>query len=123
MIRKLTLLFLLSMSLHTVVKAQVADAVTISIPPYTDTTCPGTQLMFTARQSVDTFSTTSYHWFINGIFTGVTIDTFYTTAPVDGDVITCEIFYTNSSGVLASALSNAIPIHRSTSIAPGVVIA
>ena len=122
MVRKIILLLLLIISLHNVVNAQTLDAVTISIPPYTDTTCPGTQLMFTAMQSVDTFSTTTYAWFTDGVFTGITIDTFYTTALVDGDNVYCQITYTNSAGV-QTAVSNTIVIHRSTSIPPGVVVA
>jgi len=122
MIRKITFLFLLSIGIHSIVNAQVTETVSISIPPYTDTTCPGSQLTFTAVQSIDTFSTTTYHWFVNNVFTGVIIDTFYTTAPVDGDSVYCEIYYTNSAG-LDSAKSNTIIIHRSPSIAPGVVIA
>jgi len=122
MIRKITLLFLLTLSLNSIVNAQTLDAVTISIPPYTDTTCPGSQLTFTAMQSVDTFSTTSYAWYTNGVFTGVTIDSFYTTALVDGDSVYCNISYTNSAGV-QTATSNRIIIHRSPSIPPGVVVA
>src|ERR1700722_14155444 len=60
MIRKFTILFLLCIGVHSIVQAQVLDSVTIYTPYGTDTTCPGVQLTFTAVQSNDTFTTTSY---------------------------------------------------------------
>lgn len=122
MLRKFTLLFLLSISLHSLAKAQVLDSVTIYMPFGTDTTCPGIQLTFTAVQSNDTFSTTSYHWYTDNTFIGVIIDTFYTTALVDGDSVYCEIYYINSLGVLDSFRSNTIIVHRSNAIPPRVLI-
>src|SRR5271156_2042844 len=116
MIRKVTLLFLLCLGFHSFVNAQSLDSVTISIAPYTDTSCVGTQLMFTAAQSNDTFSTTTYQWYTNGVPTGVTIDTFYTTALNTGDVVYCEIYYINSFGLEDSAMSNNITVYHSASI-------
>ena len=123
MIRKLTLLFLLSVGFQAIVKAQPFDSVSIYLPVHTDTTCPGTQLTFTAIQSSDTFSTTSYHWYTNGVYTGVSIDTFYTTALNTGDIVYCEIFYLDSSGTLDSAMSNVITVYHSDSIPPTINIA
>ena len=123
MIRKIALVFLLCICLQPVVKAQIFDSVTISLPHGADTTCPGVQLTFTAMQSSSTFTTTSYHWYTDNVFTGVIIDTFYTTALVDGDSVYCKIFYINGLGQLDSFKSNTIIIHRSTSFAPRVDIA
>jgi Secretion system C-terminal sorting domain len=122
MVRKITLLFLLCFGLHSAVQAQVLDSVSIYLPYGTDTTCPGVQLTFTAVQSNDTFSTTSYHWYTNGSFTGVIIDTFYTTALSDGDSVWCVIYYRNSLGVIDSYRSNTLIVHRSPSFPPRVVI-
>ena len=122
MIRKVTLLFLLSLGFHSIVNAQSLDSVTISIAPYTDTSCVGTQLMFTAAQSNDTFSTTTYQWYTNGVPTGVIIDTFYTTALNTGDVVYCEIYYINSFGLEDSAMSNTITVYHSASIPPQALV-
>ena len=121
MIRKFTLLFLLCIGLHSFVKAQVLDSVSIYLPYGTDTTCPGEQLTFTAVQSNDTFSSTTYQWYANNVFTGVIIDTFYTTALNDGDSVYCIISYVNSLGVTSFAQSNTIIVHRSSSFLPSVI--
>lgn len=121
MIRKLTLLLLLCIGIHGFVNAQTLNTVTISLPFGTDTTCPGEQLTFTAVQGVDTFSTTTYAWYTNSTFTGVTIDTFYTTALSDGDTVWCVITYVNSAGT-QTAMSNKIVVHRSSSFDPYVLI-
>ena len=122
MLRKFTLLFLLCLGLYGAAEAQSLDSVSIYLPYGTDTTCPGIQLTFTAVQSGDTFSTTQYHWYTDNVFTGVIIDTFYTTALVDGDSVYCEILYINSLGLLDSAKSNVIIVHRSNTIPPRVLI-
>ena len=123
MIRKIILVFLLCTGFQTIVKAQVFDSVSIYLPYGADTTCPGTQLTFTAIQSNDTFSTTSYHWYTNNVFTGVVIDTFYTTALNDGDSVYCIIFYVDWLGNTDNFKSNTIVIHRSDTIPPRVHIA
>ncbi len=123
MIRKLTLLLLLFVGLNSIAHAQVRDTVTISLPAYTDTTCPGTQLIFSAGQSSDTFSHVYFHWYTNTYYTGIVIDTFYTTAVSDGDSVYCWMYFTNSAGVFDSSRSNTIIIHRSTSIPARVLIA
>jgi hypothetical protein len=122
MIRKFTLLFLLCIGFHNFVNAQVVDNVSIYLPYGTDTTCPGEQLTFTAVQSVDTFSSTTYQWFADNIFTGVVIDTFYTTALIDGDSVYCIISYVNSLGVTSTSKSNTIIIHRNSSFPPHVLV-
>ncbi len=122
MVRKFTLLVLLFIGINAAVQAQVLDAVSIEMPYGTDTTCPGEQLTFIATQSNDTFTHVQYHWYTNLTYTGVIIDTFYTTALVDGDSVYCWLVYHNSLGVLDSSRSNTIIIHRSSSFAPAVVI-
>ena len=122
MLRKITLLFFLFIGLYGAADGQVIDSVSIYIPYGTDTTCPGIQLTFTAIQSNDTFSTTQYRWYTDNVFTGVVIDTFYTTALVDGDSVYCEILYTNSLGALDSFKSNVIIVHRSNTIPPRVLV-
>jgi hypothetical protein len=123
MIRKFTLAFLLFISFQTVVKAQIYDSVSIYIPYGADTTCPGSQLTFTAIQTSSTFTTTTYHWYTDNAFTGVIVDTFYTTALNDGDSVYCKIFYIDGFGFLDSFKSNTIIIHRNDTIPPRVHIA
>ncbi|MES2703193.1 MAG: T9SS type A sorting domain-containing protein [Bacteroidota bacterium] len=120
MIRKFTLLILLFIGFQSVVKAQTEDSVFISLPFGTDTTCPGDQLTFTAIHTNPTM-TVVYQWYHNNVFTGVTLDTFYTTAPVDGDSVYARIFFTNSLGFPDSAQSNTIIVHRSSAIPPRVL--
>lgn len=122
MIRKFLFLFLLCAGFHSIVKAQTEDSVSIYLPYGSDTTCPGLQLTFTAVQTDTSNHTTAYHWYTNGTFTGVIIDTFYTTALGDGDSVYCKIFFINSLGVIDSAKSNVIIVHRSSAIPPRVVI-
>ena len=105
----------------------IRDSVTISIPPHTDTTCPGDQVDFTAVESDTSFNVrgVSYHWFVNGVFTGVTIDTFHSTALLDGDVVFCRLHFVTVIGALSfpdSSDSNPIIIHRSSAIPPGVIV-
>ncbi|NDC42562.1 MAG: T9SS C-terminal target domain-containing protein [Chitinophagia bacterium] len=59
----------------------------------------------------DTFAGATVKWFINGVYTGVSLDTFYTTAPNDGDSVFCRIYVGGDS-----ARSNAIVVHRAASI-------
>jgi len=104
-------------------EAQVRDTVTIVMPPYTDTTCDSVQLSFMALQSSDTFSHVYYEWFVDDtLYTGVSIDTFLTTALQNGDSVFCKLFFTNSFGFPDSSKSNTIIVYRDTSIAPGIVI-
>jgi hypothetical protein len=121
MIRKFTLFFLLLVGLQQVAKA-TEDSVTIHLPFGTDTTCPGDQLKFWADHTNDTMASTTYAWYHNGVFTGVTLDTFYTTAPLDGDSVYCWIHFTTSLGFPDSFKSNVIIVHRSTAIAPRALI-
>lgn len=122
MLRKFTLLLVLLIGLHQSTEAQVRDSVTIYLPPYSDTTCPGSQLDFVAVQSEDTFTSEYYMWYANSVYTGVSIDTFHTTALNDGDSVYCVIYFINSLGVLDSFRSNVITIYRSSSIRPRVVV-
>ena len=122
MMRKLTITLLLFIGLHTIAQAQIRDSVTISIPPFTDTLCMGAQFQFTAVESSDTFSGASFRWYINGIYTGVAIDTLYTSAPADGDSVYCWLYFTNSLGIADSSRSNAIYVHRASSIPANVLI-
>lgn len=123
MMRKLTLAILLFIGSYVSATAQVRDSVTIHIPPYTDTTCPGTQLVFSAVPSSDTFTALSYHWYVDNIFTGITLDTFLTTALNDNDSVYCWLVFTNSLGNLDSSKSNTITIHHLNSIPPRVLTA
>lgn len=124
MIRKIAILFLLFMGIqHYAGAIGVRDSVTISLEPYTDTTCPGVQLDFTAIQSNDTFSSVEYHWYTNIRYTGVVIDTFHTTDVVEGDSVYCYIVFFNSTTAnLDSSRSNTIIVHRSSSIMPNCII-
>jgi hypothetical protein len=125
MIRRFILIFLFFTCACFLNKAtaQVRDTVTIVMPPYTDTTCDSVQLTFAALQSSDTFSDVTFQWYVDDtLFTGVTIDTFLTTALHDGDSVFCRIFFTNSFGLPDESQSNTIIVHRSSSIPPGIVI-
>ena len=122
MIRKITLFFLFFIGIHSFANAQVRDSITIFMPPYTDTTCNGTQLTFRAVQSNDTFSNVTYRWYADNVFTGVIIDTFLTTALNDGDSVYCKLYFTNSTGLSDSSLSNTIIVHHAAVIPPNVLI-
>lgn len=121
MIRKITLMILLCFGIHGYVNAQTEDSVSIYLPFGTDTTCPGVQLDFTAIESNDTAIGSTFRWFVNGIFTGVSIDTFHSSALVDGDVVTAKVYYMSSGGFIDSAVSNSITVYRSTAIMPRVL--
>lgn len=123
MIRKFLLFVLICIGTYGIAGAQTEDSVRISLPFGDDTTCPGWQLRFTAVETNDTAVGTTFAWFHNDIYTGVALDTFYTTAPVDGDYVYARIYFTNSLGLPDTAQSNTIIVHRSSSIMPGVVIA
>ncbi len=122
MIRKITLFFFLLIGLNSIARAVVRDTATIHLPPFTDTTCVGTQLMFTATQSSDTFSTATFKWYTNSTFTGVTLDTFYTTALSDGDTVYCVLNFINSAGVNDSDTSGIIIVHHAASIPANVLV-
>ncbi len=122
MLRKITLFLLLFISMNSISRAQVRDTATIHLLPYTDTTCIGSQLEFWATLSSDTFSTVTYQWYTNSYPTGVTLDTFYTTAMNDGDSAYCVIHFVNSFGVNDTDTSNVIYIHRAISIPPRVLV-
>jgi hypothetical protein len=121
MIRKVILLLLLCIGVHGFASAQTEDSVHIYLPFGTDTTCPGLQLDFTAVETNDTAIGTTYGWFANNVYTGVSIDTFHTTALADGDSVYCYIYFTNSLGLPDTAKSNTIIIYRSTMIVPHVI--
>ncbi|MCF8449847.1 MAG: T9SS type A sorting domain-containing protein [Taibaiella sp.] len=121
MIRKITLLLLLCIGSYGFVQAQTEDSVSIYLPYGSDTTCPGDQLKFTAVESNDTAIGSTFAWFINGIFTGVTLDTFYTTAANDGDTVHCMLYFINSLSLPDTARSNVITVHRSSAIMPRVL--
>ena len=123
MMRKIIFLLLLLVGFHNAADAQVRDSVTIIMPPYTDTTCDSVQLSFMALQRSDTFRSVSYQWYVDDtLYTGVSIDTFLTTALHDGDSVFCKLLFTNSFGLADESQSNTIIIHRDTAIAPGIVI-
>ena len=105
MIRKLTIVFLFFLCLYTKANAATGDSVIISIPPYTDTTCFGAQNMFT---ETDTFPGSPVKWYANGVYTGITLDTFFTTALNNGDSVYCWIYLS----AMDSARSNAIIVHK-----------
>ena len=120
MVRKFTLIFLLFLGAQHILKAQTPDTVHISLPYGTDTTCPGDQLKFVAVATNPTITVT-YQWYHNNVNTGVSLDTFYTTAPADGDSVYAKIFFT-WGGFPDSVQSNTIIVHRSDFIDPRVLI-
>ena len=123
MIRKIVLILLLSIGFQNFAGAQlIRDTVKIYLQPYSDTTCPGTQLTFNAVQSNDTFSGTTYQWYADNVFTGVTLDTFRTTALADGDSVYCILHFTNSLGMPDVDTSNVIYVYHDTLIYPAAYI-
>lgn len=123
MIRKLILMLLLCIGAHGVTHAQTEDSVYIYLPWGSDTTCPGSQLTFTAVETNDTMTGTIFRWYTNDVYTGVSIDTFITTALNDGDSVYCKIFFINSGGFLDSFKSNTLIIYRRSAIVPTVLAA
>jgi len=119
--RKTLLLLLLCIGFHGFVNAQSEDSVYIYLPWGSDTTCPGTQLTFTAVETNDTMTGTIFRWYANDAYTGISIDTFITTALNNGDSVYCKIFFTNSLGFADSFQSNTLTIYRSTAVVPTVL--
>ncbi len=122
MVRRVLLLLLLGIGLQISLKAQTIDTVHIIMPYGSDTTCPGIQLNFSATHTTPSDTVIAYHWYTNTTYTGVSIDSFHTTALSDGDSVYCWLVYRNILGVLDSVRSATIIIHRSSSIAPRVAI-
>jgi len=98
--------------------------VTISLPAQADSSCVNTALTFTASPSVgvDT-NTASYKWFVNGIATGTTGKTYTTSTIADGATVTAKLYFISQCGTADSSTSNAIGVHRFTTLAPRVTIA
>lgn len=105
-----------------VAKAQATyDTVTISLPFGSDTTCPGEQLVFHSTHTNDTLLV-SYKWYHNNVYIGVSLDSFVTTAPVDGDSVFVKIFFINGiTGLPDSVKSNTIIVHRASPLSPRVL--
>jgi Secretion system C-terminal sorting domain len=123
MMRKIILAFLLAVGAYCGVQAQIRDSITIYVPPFSDTTCYGAQVTFWATPTSDTFTGITYKWFVNGVYTGVSTDTFRTTATASGDTVHAVIYFTNSSGLADTFLSNDIVVYHAASIPPRAVIA
>lgn len=120
MVRKFTLFILLFIGINIAAKAQ-APSVTISLPFGSDTTCPGEQLVFHSAFAPSTLTVT-YKWYHNGTYIGVSLDSFVTTAPVDGDFVYAKIFFTNpTTGLADSVQSNTIIVHRASPLSPRVL--
>jgi hypothetical protein len=123
MTRKLILILLLCIGFQNIGRAvTIRDTVKNNLQPYSDTSCVGTQLAFNAVQSNDTFSHTTYQWFANNVFTGVTLDTFRTTALADGDSVYVILHFTNSLGFADVDTSNVIYVYHDTLILPKAYI-
>jgi len=126
MSRKIILFFLFCLGMQLCMlnktNAQVRDSIAINMPPYTDTSCIGSQLTFYAIPTSDTFTGATYHWYTNGFYTGVVTDTFYTTALATGDVVWCVVYFTNSFGLPDSFRSNSITVYRVAVMNPNVLI-
>jgi len=122
MARKALLFLMLCVGLQFGARAAVTDAVHIILPYGMDTTCPGIQLNFSATHTNTTDTVVAYHWYTNNFYTGVSIDSFHTTAIGDGDSVYCWLVFNNGTGGLDSVKSNTIIIHRSSSFAPRVDI-
>lgn len=116
MARKVTLVFLFILCIFAKAQAAPGDSVRIHLPPYTDTTCVGTQLSF---WETDTFSSAiGVKWYANGVYTGISLDTFTTTALADGDSVYCWLYFSS----IDSTRSNAIVVHHDTSIPARVLV-
>ena len=100
--------------------AQYVDTVSIAIPYGSDTTCPGIQLDFWASHTNAHDTVLGYHWYTDNFYTGVSIDSFHTTALTDGDSVYCMLVFSNGIGGTDSVQSNTIIIHRAASVAPRV---
>lgn len=64
----------------------------------------------------------TYKWFVNGVSTGVTTDTFSSNTLAGGDVVTARIYFSTTCG-LDSATSTGITITHSGIIPPSATIA
>ncbi len=86
-------------------------------------TCVGTPVTFTATPN-GTVSSSSYKWFVNGVYTGFTGNPYTASTFANGDVVRAQLFYSTTGGCYPdSAFSNSITVLRTTSGAAGVSIA
>jgi hypothetical protein len=97
------------------------DTVSIALTTGDDTSCYGTNLIFTATPNTGAVSPT-YNWYVNGNPTGVTTTTFTTDTLSSGDNVYCELYYF-SNGNPDSTQSNVITIYHANQINAHVTIA
>lgn len=93
-----------------------ADTVTIAQTTGSNPSCAGETVTFTATPKA---GTPTYRWFINGLPTTVTSNTYSSAVLHNDDVITCKIYYTGSCGADSSESNN---IHLKVSATAGAVV-
>jgi hypothetical protein len=99
-------------------------SVTVALPPNSDTTCFNSSLTFTATPGAGAVAPLTYQWYINGIaVTGAVADTLTSDTVGDLASVTARMYYTNQCGFPDSSLSNALIVHRATTIPPRISIA
>ena len=101
----------------TIKGAGVTGSVTVTLPPYMDSSCNNDTLTFTAVPSASA-TPIKDSWYVNGIANGDTLSTFTTNTIADGNSVEVKMFFNNQCGTLDSTLSNAIVVHRLDTILP-----
>jgi len=97
-----------------------SGSLSISLPPGANPSCTGTSLTFKTTVGTGIGSAT-YKWFVNGVYNGVTTDSFVSATLANGSVVTAKVYYPGACGS-DSAISNAITVIRSGSLAPTLSI-
>jgi hypothetical protein len=100
------------------VNTPVTPAVTISASA--TTICAGTNVTFTATPTNG--GSPAYHWYKNGISTGVTSATYNSSSLTSGDVITCFMTSSLSCVTSSTAASNAVTMTVNPTIPSSVSI-
>lgn len=94
------------------------DTVTIEQTAGTNPSCTGSSVTYTATPKS---GTPTYRWFVNGVATGVTTNTYTSTSLADGSVITCRIYYTGSCGPDSAESNSIVQLVNSTAAAKATI--
>jgi hypothetical protein len=94
-------------------------SVAVALTAGTNPSCINSPLTFTATPGGTPGTGFTFKWYINGTATGITGNTFTTSTPVNGNVVTARIFYSGPCGA-DSSLSNFFLVQRTTAITPTV---
>lgn len=98
-----------------------SSAVAVSLTSGSNPSCFNSPLTFTALPGPGV-TTPSYLWYVNGVSTGVTTNTYSSSALTNNDAVTVKMFYIGACGN-DTAISTAYTVHRQSTVPATVSIA